>query len=473
MKRTMLLAEQLVGQARVRRTRGMSVPERLLTSIGAGLFLLAAAAIAWLVPDERVVDPLVLAGLLAGYIAVSRIRFEFASIFTTPEQLALVPLLLLAPLPLVPFLVATCALASQLPDLSSGGWSRERWMSAVADSWFCILPVALLAFLAPGEPGWSHSWVYIAVLAAQLLSDLAWATVRERVVDRLPYKHLVPFQEIWRNWFRAAQIDALLAPVALVVTVSAVDTPLLLLTLAPFALILQVFSEDRRERFGQTLELQRAYRGTVTLLADVVEFDDSYTAEHSKSVVELVNVVADQLKIEPAQRQELEFAALLHDIGKIAVPKTILHKPSRLTRNEFEVMQRHTIEGQSMLDRVGGLLGQVGEIVRSCHERWDGTGYPDELAGEQIPLAARIVFACDAYNAMTTDRIYRPRMKPQEAIDELQANVGTQFDPAVVAALIDVVEVERPGPISAPADEIRGLLAERPAGDHLGGATTL
>ncbi|MGH3995178.1 MAG: HD-GYP domain-containing protein, partial [Pseudonocardiaceae bacterium] len=94
------------------------------------------------------------------------------------------------------------------------------------------------------------------------------------------------------------------------------------------------------------------------------------------------------------------------------------------------------IEGQFILDRVGGLLGRVGEIVRSCHERWDGKGYPDGLAGEAIPLAARIVFACDAYNAMTTDRPYRKAMAPAVALEELKDNSGSQFDPTVVSALM-------------------------------------
>ena len=104
--------------------------------------------------------------------------------------------------------------------------------------------------------------------------------------------------------------------------------------------------------------------------------------------------------------------ALLHDVGKIVIPKEILNKPGALSDDEFELMKTHTIEGQVLLDRVGGLLGRVGAVVRSCHERWDGHGYPDGLAGYEIPLAARIVFACDAYNAMTTDRPYRSGDEP-------------------------------------------------------------
>ena len=120
-------------------------------------------------------------------------------------------------------------------------------------------------------------------------------------------------------------------------------------------------------------------------------------------------------------------------------------------------MKTHTIEGQFMLDRVGGMLGEIGEIVRSCHERWDGTGYPDGLAGEAIPLSARIVFACDAYNAMTTDRVYRRARSCEEAVEELRANAGTQFDPKVVKALLEVIEEGEP--VVASADEIRAILA--------------
>ncbi len=143
---------------------------------------------------------------------------------------------------------------------------------------------------------------------------------------------------------------------------------------------------------------------------------------------------------------------MLHDVGKISIPKEILNKPAALTGAEFEVIKTHTIEGQFMLDRVGGLLGRVGEIVRSCHERWDGRGYPDGLMGEEIPLAARIVFACDAYNAMTTDRPYRNAMSSEAAVAELVENAGTQFDPSVVDALTAGRRAGRAGVVSPSVD---------------------
>jgi HD-GYP domain-containing protein (c-di-GMP phosphodiesterase class II) len=102
-------------------------------------------------------------------------------------------------------------------------------------------------------------------------------------------------------------------------------------------------------------------------------------------------------------------------------------------------MNMHTIEGERMLEKVGGLLGQVGAVVRSCHERWDGAGYPDGLAGEEVPLVARIVACCDAFNAMTTDRPYRSALPLSQALDEIKRNAGRQFDPAVVAALLRAV----------------------------------
>ena len=152
---------------------------------------------------------------------------------------------------------------------------------------------------------------------------------------------------------------------------------------------------------------------------------------------------------------------MLHDVGKISIPKEILHKPAALTDQEFEIIKHHTIEGQFMLDRVGGLLGRVGEVVRSCHERWDGLGYPDGLAGEEIPVAARIVFACDAYNAMTTDRPYRQAMSREAAVAELVANNGAQFDPKIVAALTKVVEHGEPAAVTS-IEGIRAVLAGRP-----------
>jgi hypothetical protein len=147
-------------------------------------------------------------------------------------------------------------------------------------------------------------------------------------------------------------------------------------------------------------------RGRPALLGDVIDAVDHYTAVHTQDVVEL-STVSEAISLDETRRRDVEYAALLHDVGKIRVPQAIINKPGQLDEAEWALMRRHTIEGESMLRQVGGALAGVGRFVRSSHERYDGRGYPDGLAGEAIPLESRIVCVCDAYNAMTTDRPYR------------------------------------------------------------------
>ncbi|HEV2075307.1 MAG TPA: HD-GYP domain-containing protein [Thermoleophilaceae bacterium] len=161
--------------------------------------------------------------------------------------------------------------------------------------------------------------------------------------------------------------------------------------------------------------------------------------EHSRAVAELAGQVADELGMDPAGREEVTLAAMYHDVGKLEVPIEILDKPSALTGDEFELVKTHTIHGEAILERAGDRLAPVASIVRACHERWDGEGYPDGLAGEDIPLGARIVFCCDAYDAMTSDRSYRAAMGHVDAGAELLGCAGTQFDPDVVEALLTVL----------------------------------
>jgi HD-GYP domain-containing protein (c-di-GMP phosphodiesterase class II) len=125
---------------------------------------------------------------------------------------------------------------------------------------------------------------------------------------------------------------------------------------------------------------------------------------------------------------------MLHDVGKIYVPKEILHKPGELDAYEWEVIRNHTIQGERILKHVGGALARVARYVRSSHERYDGRGYPDGLAGEAIPIESRIVSVCDAFSAMTTERPYRHAMRIDLALEELHDSAGTQFDPRVVDA---------------------------------------
>jgi HD-GYP domain-containing protein (c-di-GMP phosphodiesterase class II) len=242
-----------------------------------------------------------------------------------------------------------------------------------------------------------------------------------------------------RSVLPAFAVDSLLAPLGLLVAFATYAQPEALVLVLPVLLLFATFARERQHRIDNALELSTAYRGTAMLLGDVIEADDEYTGTHSRDVVDLVTAVADRLGLAPRERQLAEFAALLHDVGKVKIPSEIINKTGPLDDAEWEVMKTHTILGEQMLEPIGGLLGDVGLIVRSCHERWDGTGYPDRVAGEQIPLAARIVCACDAWSAMTTDRSYRKARSAPEAAAELLACAGTHFDPRVVDTLLAVV----------------------------------
>jgi HD-GYP domain-containing protein (c-di-GMP phosphodiesterase class II) len=151
-------------------------------------------------------------------------------------------------------------------------------------------------------------------------------------------------------------------------------------------------------------------------------------------------------ELDADRRRNLEFAALLHDVGKIAIPKAIINKPGRLDPAEWEVIKTHTLEGQKMLERVGGFMHEVRAIVRSHHERWDGRGYPDGLAGEDIPLEARIIAICDSWNAMRTNRAYRPALEYDAAVAELMSNSGRQFDPHLIPVFLAVIEPDGDAP---------------------------
>jgi diguanylate cyclase (GGDEF)-like protein len=174
-------------------------------------------------------------------------------------------------------------------------------------------------------------------------------------------------------------------------------------------------------------------------LAKAVDLRDTYTGSHSARVAELAARVATRLGLDQEQIELSRLAGSLHDLGKLAIPEEILRKPGPLTEPERLVLERHPQIGFRMLDSLG--IEPVAEWILHHHERWDGNGYPDRLPGPLIPLGARIIFVVDAYDAMTSDRVYRGRLSPDEALAELQRCAGTQFDPDVVSALADELEL--------------------------------
>jgi diguanylate cyclase (GGDEF)-like protein len=185
--------------------------------------------------------------------------------------------------------------------------------------------------------------------------------------------------------------------------------------------------------------LERTFVSTIEALANALEANDEYTSTHARWITDLALKVGVELGLEPKQLKGLELGALFHDIGKIGIPSAILLKPGPLTPEERAVVETHPLLGERILEPIAQ-LADVGRIVRSCHERFDGTGYPDHLAGDRIPIESRIIFVCDAFHAMTTDRPYRRALSVEVARARLREGAGWQFDPLVVETFLRVLE---------------------------------
>jgi HD-GYP domain-containing protein (c-di-GMP phosphodiesterase class II) len=200
---------------------------------------------------------------------------------------------------------------------------------------------------------------------------------------------------------------------------------------------LERYAADLRETFKQersrSQELKRSYRATVRALANAVEARDAYTGRHAERVAAYGLEIATAAGLEIADSAEMEFGFLLHDVGKVAVPDAILFKTARLTDEEYALIRRHPVIGWEILREID-FLGEAKLVVRHHHERWDGAGYPDGLAGEDIPHAARVFAVADTLDALTTNRPYRPASSFEEARAVIEAESGTQFDPSVVEA---------------------------------------
>jgi HD-GYP domain-containing protein (c-di-GMP phosphodiesterase class II) len=423
-------ADGLIEETRARITRSLTGRDFWLSLGSAAAFAIVSASLYWLVPTERDPSlPLILL-LVVSYALASRVQFEVGLGFAIPTQLVFVPMLFLVPIAVVPALVAAGFALGNLPAHLRGDWHPERLLVHLSSAWHAVGPALVLGIAGEPSADWRSHWpLFLCALAAQYAFDFGSAALRA-----LPRG--VALGALVRAMRWPMLVDASLAPLGLLVAFAATDRPFAFLFAIPLLGLVAFFARERRARVDHALELSHAYRGTALLLGDVVEADDAYTGSHSRHVVDLVLSVCRRLGMSSAERRHAEFVALLHDVGKIRIPAEIINKPGKLDPDERAVIETHTIEGQQMLERVGGLLAEVGGLVRSCHERWDGAGYPDGLAGEKIPLVARVVCACDAFSAMTTDRPYRKALSLDDAIDELRRCSGTQFDPAVVDALV-------------------------------------
>ncbi|HEY3727797.1 MAG TPA: HD-GYP domain-containing protein [Solirubrobacteraceae bacterium] len=213
---------------------------------------------------------------------------------------------------------------------------------------------------------------------------------------------------------------------------------------------LERYAADLRETFkeerARSQELSRSYMATVRALSNAVEARDAYTGKHAERVAAYGIEIARALGLPRPEASELEFGFLLHDIGKLAIPDAILYKAGKLTDEERALMARHPAIGAEIVGEIE-FLSEAARVVRSHHERWDGSGYPDGLAGEEIPLAARVFAVADVLDALTSDRPYRPASSLHEAREMISAEAGSHFDPQVVEAFnsIDDATIKRIG----------------------------
>jgi len=425
--------DALIEERRARASTPLAGRDSFVTSVSAVAFLVAAAGLQMAFPGSRHPSVGLLILFVAAYAVASKVEFEVGIGSAIPTQLVFVPMLFLLPPVMVPLCVAVGLLLGNVAGYVRRREHPERALVVVASSWHAVGGALVIALAGEPAPSWAVWPVLLGAVLAQFAFDFGGSAARAWFAFGIaPGAHVRLMAWVYG-------VDLALTPIALLIAIVAAEQPLALLVVLPLLGLLAFLAQERKQRIDHALELGHAYRGTAFLLGDVIEADDEYTGSHSREVVTLSLAVADRLSLSPGQRRSTELTALLHDVGKIRIPAEIINKPGSLTAEERAVINTHTIEGERMLERVGGLLGEVGHLVRSCHERWDGGGYPDGLDGEAIPLVARIVCCCDAYHAMTTDRPYRAARTEEEALVELQRSSGTHFDPRVVATLVDVV----------------------------------
>lgn len=426
--------QQLIVDSRERLPERPPARERAVDMSAAVAFVAAAVAMAIAFEPSRSLDPWLAVTLVGSYAIASRVEFAMGSGWAVPTQLVFVPMLFLLPTATVPVLVAAALLLARLPEYLRRSVHLERAVIRIAEAWYAVWPALVISIAGIGVPELSDWPIVVAAVAAQFAFDLALTMARVRLSLGIDLGSLL--EEMRAIYL----VDALLSPVGFLVALAATQAAWVVLAVLPLVGLIAIFAHERDARIENALTLSSAYRGTAVLLGELISSTHEYTGTHSRSVVVLAHEAATVLGLDPAARRELEFGALLHDVGKMAIPIEILNKPGSLSDDEMALIRTHTIEGERMLRGIGGVLGETGAIVRSHHEHFDGRGYPDGLSGHEIPIAARVIACCDAYNAMTTDRPYRSAMPPADALAELRACAGSQFDPDMVSIVAEIVE---------------------------------
>ena len=289
--------------------------------------------------------------------------------------------------------------------------------------------------VAAAVASWSPSFGPNPAVSSVILAGLSFATFRTLIVsERMHREEAIAWRRVLRflaaaTFFHLGVFTMVAAIVVWAVSNDPSTSSRLLVPMLAATVTLQLYLP----RILRGRE-QRRVLAAVSVLAAAVDAKDPYTADHSAEVAELSRRIARILNLEETEVHRIYLAGLLHDVGKTVVPAEILSKPGKLTDEEWQVMLSHVEAGVRIVESISGLSG-IAPIVAASHERIDGRGYPRGLNAAEIPIGSRINLVVDAYNALTTNRPYRPAISPEEAISELEANSGTQFDPKVISAL--------------------------------------
>jgi len=339
-------------------------------------------------------------------------------------------MLFVLPLRTVPLCVAAGLLLGDLVA-TRGKCAVERVPLRLANAWHSVGPVLVLAAAGAPAPIARHAPVIAAALAAQFAFDFTSTATLEWLRVGVSPRELTRFA-VW-----AYAVDIALAAPAVGVAYAATDSPAAVLLVLPLVGLLGFFARERKVRIDTRSSSGQAYRGTAMLLGDVVEADDAYTGSHSRDVVGLTLAVCDRLGLDARDRRNAEFAALLHDVGKVRIPEAIINKPGPLDPDE-RASSSGTRSSARRCSSASAACSPTSPDRPLVPRELGRNGLSRPARREEIPLVARIVTACDAFSAMTTTRSYRRALSQTEALHELEACAGSQFDPRVVAVLLEV-----------------------------------
>ena len=340
--------EQLVESQRQREAEALVGRERTVTCAVAAGFLAAAGAMALFLPTDRSPSLLTVAALIGALTLASLVDFEVGSGQAVPLELAFVPMLFVLPAAWVPLAAAAAYLLVHLVNRRRRRAALQRMPVVLGSAWYAVGPALVLALAGEPAAAWGIWPVLLLAFAAQIACDATSAILQERIIFGTPPRQMVGYL---RN---AYAVDAVLAPLGLAAAIATASQPALApVVVLPLTGLFAFFAKERRVQMDQAIKLAHAardlsgaYRRTALLLGDVVEADDSYTGSHSRGVVDLVRGVAIDLGLDGEQLQRAEFTALLHDVGKIAIPKEIINKPGALDPHERAIVETHTIEGE-------------------------------------------------------------------------------------------------------------------------------